>query len=77
MGGIFRAVGRVVKSVLGGGESKPKAPAAPPAVSAPTPMPVQDEASVLAAKKRAQAAAAQRRGRASTVLTQDSDTLGG
>jgi len=76
MGGIVKAVSKVFSSVLGGGQ--PKAPAvAPPAVSKPTPMPSQDDVSVLAAKKRAQAAASQRRGRASTVLSQDNDSFGG
>ncbi len=51
-------------SLFGG----PKAPAPPP----PTPvMPIADDASVQAAKKKKLSEIASRQGRASTILTQD------
>lgn len=81
MGKVFKAVGKVVSSVLGIGSDKQKsasAPVAAPVVSTPTVMPAQDDAAVLAARKRAAQIARQRQGRASTVLSQENqDTFGG
>lgn len=58
--------------LLGGTPTKP----AP--VKAPAVMPVQDDASVMAAKRAKQAAAMQRTGRQSTIISQNkqTDTLG-
>ena len=50
---------------MGGMFSAPKAPIVPP----PAPMPTPDDNAVMAAKKKAQAAASTRTGRASTILT--------
>ena len=83
MSGVFKAVGKVVSSVLGIGGAKKEKPVAPvpvpvPVVSKPTVMPTADDAAVMAAKKRAQAQAAQRRGRVSTVLSQENqESFGG
>lgn len=81
---IFSAMaGSLFSSMLSGGkESPPAAASAPaPAIPPPTPMPVPDDAAVAAAKKRSIAAQLQRRGRASTILTDPvtggSDALGG
>lgn len=52
----------------------PSAPAASPV--APV-MPVADDAAVQAARRRSIAAQQMRSGRASTILTNNSDTLGG
>lgn len=66
-----------VKS-LSGSDKEIAAPAAP-ALTAPTVMPVPDDAAATSAKKRALSALTQRRGRASTNLdtTQSADLLGG
>lgn len=49
-----------------------------PAAATPAPvMPIADDAKVVAARKRAIATMQQRSGRASTILTNNSDTLGG
>lgn len=66
----------VVGSSIVGALTKKSAdtPAAPP--STPV-MPNADDAKVAAERKRAIAAMQQRSGRASTILTNNSDTLGG
>jgi hypothetical protein len=52
-------------------------PPAPPPIAPPTPMPTTDDAAVQKAKLAAIAAAQQRGGRASTILTDDkADKLG-
>lgn len=55
--------------------SKPKAPPPPPAIQPPALMP--DPANATAAKTAQIAALEQRSGRASTVLTDNSNKLGG
>ncbi len=88
MSKLFDMVGGLLDSLLGGNEPAPApaaAPAAAPAPLASTPviapvpvMPVVDDAAVQMAKKRSIAAQQQRRGRASTILTdQTNDPLGG
>lgn len=57
-----------------GGKS-PKA-SAPPPVVIPEPTPLPDQAGIDEARKKKQAAAVQRSGRVSTILS-DADTLGG
>lgn len=54
---------------------KPKAPPPPPAIKPPTPMP--DPLADDAARKKKATELAARSGRASTILTDDSDKLGG
>jgi hypothetical protein len=76
MGAIFKSVGSMVGSLLGMETQQPTAPA--PVVTPATPMPSMDDAAVKAAKKKAVVDNASRRGRMSTILTEDNaDTLGG
>lgn len=78
--GVTKFIGRATKSVLG--LESPQAPAgieSPPAVTAPKPMPVQNDEAVRAAQRRSMTEQRKRRGRSSTILTaadQGSDTLG-
>ena len=75
MGGIFKAVGGVVQSLLG--MEPPSQPAAP-AIEAPPVMPTPNDATVLAAKRKSLAAQSQRQGRMSTILSDATDDpLGG
>lgn len=57
---------------MGGIMSKPKAPPITP----PTPMPDTDDEAIKAAKKKQAAANQNRAGRNSTILTDNSETLG-
>lgn len=67
------AIGGVASATAGAALSKALAPSVPGA-KAPTPLP--DQAQVDAAKRRSLAAQQSRRGRASTILTDEGDTLG-
>lgn len=58
---------------MGGLFSAPKAPVVPP----PAPMPTPDDEASLAAKRKAQKAAASRSGRQSTILTDFGSATGG
>jgi hypothetical protein len=76
---VTKGIGKVAESVLG--LERPQPPAgieSPPAVTAPKPMPVQNDEAVRAAQKKSVAEQRRRRGRTSTILTaaSDSDTLG-
>lgn len=64
---------------MGNPFKSPKAPPPPEPVKvpAPTPMPVVDQTAVNRAKKKMLAASSQRSGRASTILSDGSGTLGG
>lgn len=66
--------GSVLGGLLTGG--KETAPAPPP-VEAPKAVPTADSTAVAAAKKKAALEQQARAGRASTILTDDSDKLGG
>lgn len=71
LGLLGSAAAKGVSSLIGGKKETP-------AVAAPTPiMPIADDAKVQAARKREIAAMQQRQGRASTILTNNSETLGG
>lgn len=76
---VQRAGDKLDESVLG---KKPTAPKTPPAVDTssdlqtPVAMPTQNSAEARAAKRRSIAIQAARRGRLSTILTND-DALGG
>ncbi|HET8728365.1 MAG TPA: hypothetical protein VFO41_12710, partial [Alphaproteobacteria bacterium] len=77
---VAKGVGKVVSSVLG--LDPGQAPSQdvlnnPPKVEAPTPMPTPNDEAVRAARRRAEAAQRQRRGRASTIYTAADDGLGG
>lgn len=77
--GIISAIGSglgAVSTIAGMGK-KDSAPA--PIVSKPTTMPTPDDAAAKAAKRRALAGATERRGRQSTILSDDTagDLLGG
>ena len=56
---------------------EPTATAAAPTPAPVTPMPEPDDATVKKAKRRSIVAQRQRSGRASTILSDDSDSLGG
>lgn len=73
-----KILGSGLFGVAGMAASKALTPApAPEPTPAPAPvMPIADDAKVAAARKRAIAAMQQRQGRASTILTNNSDTLG-
>ena len=77
MGGIVRAIVNVVSTVFGGGEQQQQQQAAAPTVAPVTPMPTADDAAVADAKKKSIAAITARQGRASTILTGNSDPSGG
>lgn len=74
---IATGVGAVssIAGLLGGGKSSSTAA---PQVSKPTVMPIPDDEAALAAKRRSLLAQSQRRGRDSTILSDDSssDLLG-
>lgn len=61
-------------AALAGVFDKKKAPAA--VVEGPKVMPLADDSTILQARKKSIAAQMQRGGRTSTMLTNDSDTLG-
>lgn len=89
MSGLFEMVSNLVDSIFGGDEKPPPvaaaAPAAPPATPAPvapvieppTVMPLPDDQAVQKAKKKSISAQMARRGRQSTILTQNDDAVGG
>ena len=74
--GLGAVASTVLGQVLGGGKEKSQA-AAPPPIAAPTAMPTADSAAVAEARKRSMLEQAARGGRASTILTDTSDKLGG
>jgi len=69
--GLFGLAGKAIGSAITPKPSPAPSPAPPPV------MPNADDAKVAAERKRAIAAMQQRSGRASTILTTNSDTLGG
>lgn len=69
---LLGAAGSVAGSIIGGKSAPAPAPAAGPKV-----MPLADDAAVAAAKKRSLMMQVQRGGRQSTMLSGDSETLGG
>lgn len=80
---IIKGVGKVAKFAIGGligsqlfGGGK-KESAEPAETDGPVVMPLADDDKIAAAKKKAIAARLQRGGRQSTILSNDSDTLGG
>jgi hypothetical protein len=79
---ILKGVGKVAKLAIGGliGSSlmsKSKKADTPAEPDGPIVMPLADDDKIKAAKRRAIATQMQRGGRSSTLLTGDSDTLGG
>lgn len=62
------------KKLLGMDDKKPKAAPAP---AEPTVMPTADSKAIKKARQRSAASQMRRRGRASTILTPQSDKLGG
>lgn len=80
MGGLVKMVGNVIGSIFGDDDDRPAlAPAviAPPVFEPPPIMPVADDEATNRAKKKSIAAQVARRGRASTILTQNEDAVGG
>lgn len=83
---IFRAVTDPIGELFGGSSKKeesaaappppPPAPEPPPTLLTPTAMPTPTSGDQRVAKRRAQAQQLSRRGRDSTILTGDSDSLG-
>ena len=71
LGSIGKLVGGVA-DVFGLKPSKPKYPKIPP----PKVMPMADDETQKRAKRRSIAAQLARKGRASTIMTQDRETLG-
>lgn len=70
--------GTMLGAITGAANSKmPKAPTAGSTETTVPTMPTPDDAAVLEAKKRALAAQMARGGRASTILSDPSQTLGG
>lgn len=73
------AIPMVLGGLIGGATSmlmKPKAPKQA-AADAPRVMPLADDEAVAAAKRRSMMMQTQRGGRSSTMLTSDTETLGG
>ena len=70
-------MGKVVKSIFGGGE-KAQAPAPVPVPVPPPATPMVDESAILRKKKKQLAATATRSGRQSTILSDlgSNETLG-
>ncbi len=75
MGGLVDMVSNFFDSLFGGAD-RPSLPQ-PPAVEAPPTMPTPDDKAVEAARKRSIAAQVARRGRQSTILSQNDDAVGG
>lgn len=80
---VVGGIGDVIGTIIGGGKDESSAPAPPPspapapAVQKETPvMPTPDDAAVNKAKRQSLQKQAARRGRMSTILTSDSETLG-
>lgn len=73
MGGIADAIGGIFSSILGGG-AKPQIVKPPAAQRA---APTIDSEAAQKARRRAQLALLQQSGRASTILTDTTDKLGG
>jgi hypothetical protein len=76
MGGLVQGVMKVVSSIFGGGDETP-APAPAPKPEPVTPMPTPNDKAVQDAKKKSIAAITARQGRASTILSGNSDASGG
>lgn len=75
MGGLLKIVSNFFDSILGGREERPAIP--PPPVFEPPPvMPTSDDEAVKASKRRSIAGQVARRGRQSTILTQNEDAVG-
>ena len=74
------AAGAFASGVVGSifGSNKSAAPAAPaaPAIEKPTPMPTVDDEANSKAKKKSIVAMMQRQGRASTIMTGDTEAMG-
>lgn len=81
MSGIFDMATNFLDSILGGKEDPPPlAPGPviePPVFEPPPVMPTVDDEAVKRARKKSIAAQVGRRGRASTILTQNEDAVGG
>lgn len=84
MGKLFDFVGSFFDSIFGGAEEPVRqaaapapAPIEPPVFEPPPVMPTADDDAVKRAKKKSIAAQVARRGRASTILTQNDDAVGG
>jgi hypothetical protein len=77
-GGPMGAVGGATAGLLGGGGGKKKKAAPAPAAPTAAPvMPIADDEAVRRARKQSIARQMGRGGRTSTMLTSDSETLGG
>ncbi len=68
--GLFGLTGKAVGSAIAPASTSEPAPASAPV------MPIADDAKTAAARKRAITMMQQRSGRASTILTNNSETLG-
>lgn len=78
MGGLVKGVVGVISSIFGGGDEPPApAPAPAPKPEPVTPMPTPNDKAVQDAKKKSIAAITARQGRASTILSGNSDASGG
>lgn len=71
------AAGLAAKGLVGTVAGKKSAPVPVAPEKGPVVMPLADDAAVMRARKRSVAAQLSRGGRTSTMLTSDSDTLGG
>lgn len=79
-GGLAGGIGGAIISSLLGSEAPSPANIPPPSVEAPSELPTAKSPDITAAKKRSIMEMRKRKGRASTILTQDtsvSDALGG
>lgn len=78
MGQIIKPVGKLVSSVLGIEQPQPQTVLdAPPAIEAPPPMPLPDDAAVRTQQRKSVATQRRRRGRESTIFTAADEGLGG
>ena len=80
MGDLFKTLDKLDPLHLGsalGIVAEPPAQIAAPTPAPITPMPEPDDATVKKAKRRSVQAQRQRSGRASTILSDDTETLGG
>jgi hypothetical protein len=68
------AVGAIGGAAASGAFNKPKTP--PATIATPPPMPTPNDAAVQAAQRRSLAQQLGRRGRSSTILTGQDETLG-
>lgn len=67
----------VGSSILGGAAALKSLTAKPPTMGAPKEMPMPDDKAAQAAKRRQMASMQTRSGRASTILSDQADVLGG